>query len=97
MNGSSHPDHENCTYARDPCIRVPSEHSGAVRHFHLCFPSLIRRGGVPPGAAVSFARGGMGVSTPILITEKVRFSWEIIKNYATLPGLRPAAGAPRLR
>jgi hypothetical protein len=31
---------------------------------------LIRRGGVPSGAAAPIITGGMGVSTPILLSEK---------------------------
>jgi len=73
MNWCSHPDHENHPCERDPLLRAPSGHSGAVRHFHLCFQSLIRRGGAPPGAAATFAGGGMGVSTPIIILKRSDF------------------------
>jgi hypothetical protein len=36
----------------------------------------------------------MGVSTPIIISERIQFSWEIMRNYLTPEGLRPAAGRP---
>jgi len=64
MNGRLHPDHENRTGERDPHHRAPLGHIGAFRRFHLCFLSLIRRGGAPSGAAGSFARGGREVLNP---------------------------------
>jgi hypothetical protein len=58
------------------------------------YQSLIRRGGAPPGAAAHIIIGGMGVSTPIILSERFDFH-RILFGYLTLRRLRPAAGARR--
>jgi len=47
---------------------------------------LIRRGGAPSGAAASIAIGGMGVSTPIIISERIQLSKGNHSGTLTLPG-----------
>jgi|GEM_PF-6469893 hypothetical protein len=48
----------------------PAEHGGAS----AVLPSLIRRGGVPSGAAALLAHGGMGASAPINLSARGGFS-----------------------
>ena len=62
--------------------------------FFLKYQSLIRRGGVPSGAAAHIIFGGMGVLTPIINSGMKPFLWEIIRNYLTLPELCPPLGVP---
>jgi hypothetical protein len=81
---SSHRNDENpkkkhfIIFTRAPRIRAPPWHGGAVCVFFLKYQSLIRRGGVPSGAAAHIIFGGMGVLTPIINSGMKRFSREII-------------------
>jgi hypothetical protein len=56
---------------------APSGYGGAIRCFQVYIQVQIRRGGFLPGAAEFIVIGGMGVSTPIVLPERIRFSWEI--------------------
>jgi len=38
------------------------------------YRSLIRRGGAPPGAAAYIIIGSIGVSTPIILSDRIQFS-----------------------
>jgi len=57
MNWSSRPKHENRKCERDSHFMAPSGQSGAVRHFQICFQSLIRRGGRHRGRGIIRKRG----------------------------------------
>jgi hypothetical protein len=76
----------------------PDQGTSRARRGSLCvfekYQSLIRRGGAPPGAAAHIIIGGMGVSTPIILSERFDFH-RILFGYLTLRRLRPAAGARR--
>jgi len=90
MNRSSHPNYENRWCERVPSFRSPPGYGGIVRCFLIYFKLQIRRGGAPSGAAAYIVIGGMGVSTPIVMSERIRCSSEIIYRNLTLQGLRPA-------
>ena len=79
---SSQWNHENCRYEGSPA-QGPSR--GTAGQF-VCFSEisvLIRRGGVPSGAAAYIIIGGMGISTPIILSERMQFSWEILRTILT--------------
>jgi hypothetical protein len=99
MNGSSHPNDEN---QQKNVMRAGSLPQGlfSARRGKFGFrengelkPPRER----PRGGGGIYRNGGMGASAPIIVSKRIRFSWEIMRNYLTLLGLRPAAGAPRLR
>jgi len=55
---------------------------------------LIRRGGAPSWAAAYVIIGVMGVSTPIILSDRIQFSQEIYRTILMLfLGLAPAAVA----
>jgi hypothetical protein len=57
-------------FTRAPRIRPPPGLGGAVCVFFQKYLSLIRRGGAPAGAAAYIIIGGIGVSTPIILSLK---------------------------
>jgi hypothetical protein len=74
-------------------LRASVRHGGAVRCFFeisVVDPPRWR----PVGAAAHIIIGGMGVSTPIILSERFDFH-RILFGYLTLRRLRPAAGARR--
>ena len=81
MNWSSRLKHENRKCERDSHLRAPSGQSGAVRHFQICFQSLIRRGGCRRGRRHHSEEGVWGSQPPILISGKVRFNMEMPSKF----------------
>jgi hypothetical protein len=76
MNGSSYQNHENRTFERDPYLREPSGPVGQSGVFN--YSSNHRSAaGAPRRERRHHSQEG-GVSTPILIEEKVWFSEEIL-------------------
>jgi hypothetical protein len=78
-------------------LRASFRHGGAVRFFlkrkrkNFLSTLLIRRGGVPSGAAAFIATGGMGVSTPLLVPEFTVFHRKCCKKLRTECTMRPRA------
>jgi len=68
--------------------------NSAVRCF-LEDQSFIRRGGAPSGAVAYIILGGMGVSTPIILSERIRFSWGNHSDTWCSRGFAPVLGRPR--
>jgi len=52
-----------------PRLRASLQARRGKEFFFILDTSLIRRGGAPSGAAGFIESGGMGVSTPIIISE----------------------------
>ena len=63
-----------------PHLRTPTGHGGAVPRFPKCSQLLTRRGGVPSGAAVFIAKGGIEVSTPPSDPEEIDFHGKTFRN-----------------
>ena len=78
INERSHPNHEN-TDMMAPRLRAPlGARRGKSRSGKPV--SEAARGGAPSGTAASITKGGMGVSTPIIVSERIGFSYEIIRS-----------------
>jgi len=97
MNWFSHSKHENRRCESSPPPGPSRGTAGPFPVFSKMLTVIDPPRGRPFGGAALLARGGMGVSISIVLSERIRFSGEIIQETMILLGAcspAPAAMSP---